>query len=242
MRDKCYNRHMKRFIASAVLLVLIFPSASQARWLGDYARDLESTLERLNTKIENDDTRERRLLLREERLKARTYSGKRGLQLSESANTVAERLEARRKLRILRRDELNKHEGMNRVFTRTERARNLDVQDDVLNDRRRRADMRQIIEVLQKLATGTGGFVESGLPDSLTEICKTNALSCANLLDLDYTLDGERLQEWPSDPDVAREENGTGYFVGVGTGALTINAPRGSNGDGVSVEWWPLSQ
>ena len=69
------------------------------------------------------------------------------------------------------------------------------------------------------------GTLPASIPATATEICKTEAASCTDLVDLSVlTTDGTYLVSIPTDPQGA-STNGTGYFIMVTNNRVKVSAP-----------------
>jgi type IV pilus assembly protein PilA len=75
------------------------------------------------------------------------------------------------------------------------------------------------------------GTLPASITGTATEICKTNATSCASLVDLSVlTENGIYVVAIPNDPKGA-STNGTGYFILQVNGRVAVSAPSAELGE-----------
>jgi type IV pilus assembly protein PilA len=81
------------------------------------------------------------------------------------------------------------------------------------NNAQRWSDVNTILNAVHQYAVDNKGNLPSTITTSLTEICRTDAVSCAGLIDLsDVTFEERYVLSIPRDPTSA-STNGTGYFI-----------------------------
>ena len=227
---------MRRIIAVIIVYTIFLPGMTQARWIGDWARDYSEREETVRI------SRDAIALRREARLAARLR------RLNTRSRWVPERtvgetpVERRMRLRRERLEQRRRLRGLRRFATTDEqREKTQAVLESARFDARRRGDMREILEVILRYVLSDDEEEFSVLPSISTGICKSRSLSCEGVLDLNEALVGRSLLAFPIDPAVSAEADGTGYFImKTSTGGILISTPHGRNGEGMELEWEPL--
>jgi len=93
----------------------------------------------------------------------------------------------------------------------------------------RSSNINTILNAVHQYAIDNTGTLPSSITTTSTEICKTDASSCTNLIDLSVLTDSETyLVELPSDPlcPDSCATYGIGYtIIKSSNGRITVNAP-----------------
>lgn len=106
-------------------------------------------------------------------------------------------------------------------------------------DSQRKSDVNTILDATYQYSIDNSGNIPASIATSATcdtpatnEICKTDAASCAGLIDLSgLTTNQKYVVSMPLDPsNPTTNVNGTGYFIAKSTnGRLTVCAPLAEN-------------
>ena len=90
----------------------------------------------------------------------------------------------------------------------------------------RASDVNTILNAVYQYSIDNDGAMPASIETTQTEICKTDAASCANLIDLSVlTSNEEYLVAIPSDP-TGSSANGAGYAIEKSAnGRITVVAP-----------------
>ena len=103
----------------------------------------------------------------------------------------------------------------------------------------RSADVTTILNGVYQYSLDNNGEIPSSITATTTEICATNASSCASLVDLSaLTTDGTYLPSIPADPQCSSvcATDGVGYDISQdANGRITVSAPNAENGETISV-------
>lgn len=93
-------------------------------------------------------------------------------------------------------------------------------------DVQRISDVNAIINAVHQYAVEHGGSIPSGIPVGVhREICRTDAASCVNGVDLDV-LTGSYIVKLPADPQAPETGTGTRYTImEAANGLITVRAP-----------------
>jgi len=104
------------------------------------------------------------------------------------------------------------------------------------NNARRWSNVNAIINGIHQYAIDNNGILPATITTASTEICKTDAGSCAGLIDLGVLTFEERyILKLPTDPTSA-SANGTGYYVNRDTyNRITVEAPFAQLGEDIEV-------
>ena len=89
-------------------------------------------------------------------------------------------------------------------------------QFDQANDTARRSDLTELLSAISRERIDKKGVLNPAITTTRTEICKTGAASCTNLIDLtSLTVNAIYIDAMPIDPECPDgcAANGTGYFV-----------------------------
>lgn len=100
----------------------------------------------------------------------------------------------------------------------------------------RKVDVNTILNAVYQYSIDNNGNLPGNITVLATEICKTGAVSCSNLVDLSALTTNEKyLTAIPFDPSGATA-NGTGYKVlKTSNNRITVSAPSAENGQIISV-------
>lgn len=101
----------------------------------------------------------------------------------------------------------------------------------------RQANINTILNASWQYGVDNKGSLPENITANLSEICKTEAVSCAGLIDLSVlTDDGKYVVKIPEDPKSA-SANGTGYYVQkLSNGRLLVSAPNAELGETIEVQ------
>lgn len=90
----------------------------------------------------------------------------------------------------------------------------------------RSVDVNTILNAVYQYSLDNDGDLPANITATETEICKTEAVNCTGLINLDeLTLDQEYVVKLPVDPR-ATNENGTGYTISkTANDRIRVNAP-----------------
>lgn len=101
----------------------------------------------------------------------------------------------------------------------------------------RKIDVNTILNAVYQYTIDHSGTLPATITTTATEICKTNATSCTNLVDLSVLTASERyLISIPSDPSGGIITNGTGYKIAKDQyGRLIVSAPKAEVGATISI-------
>ncbi len=101
----------------------------------------------------------------------------------------------------------------------------------------REANVNSILSASWQYAIANQGNLPAAITETSNEICKTEAVSCAGLVDLSVlTEDGMYIVKIPEDP-TSKSGNGTGYFIQKMTnGRLKVTAPSAELDDVIEVQ------
>lgn len=101
-------------------------------------------------------------------------------------------------------------------------------------DAKRRSDINTILNAVYQYVIDYNNL-PPGIPvGTAREICRTNAASCNNGVDLDV-LTGAYLVSMPVDPHAPETGTGTSYFIRRDSnGRLTVNAPLAEEADAIT--------
>lgn len=97
-------------------------------------------------------------------------------------------------------------------------------------DSQRWTDVQTILDAVYQYSVDHDGDLPDAITGSSTEICRTGASSCTDLIDLSVlTTNGTYLVAMPVDPG-GGSTNGTGYNIQeLTTGRITVSAPSAEN-------------
>src|SRR3989344_6817321 len=232
---------MRKIILFTVAFVFLFSSAPlHARWIGEMQRDYSSRLEK--TRISRESIEAQRAARAELRLNARDARAARS-RFAQEANIVEDpnqHFAVRASVRARRlNDRLKMGDGGLRL-PRTGSGKSITTKAklDVRTDARRRADLGSILQVLIQYVTNPSLEGAGLIPTSSTEICRSKATDCSGFVDLDDLIVGSELSGFPVDPSADSASKGTGYYIQQTSGtSLTLEAPLGNAGEGMSVQW-----
>lgn len=104
-------------------------------------------------------------------------------------------------------------------------------------DTQRRADVNTILNAISQYTVDNKGNLPTCIDTTPTEICQTDAASCANLCDLSVlTNSGTYLVKMPVDPQVNAGTGGTHYQVfRNANGRITVQAQAPENTTSITV-------
>jgi len=87
------------------------------------------------------------------------------------------------------------------------------------------SNVNTILNAAWQYGVDNKGTLPAAIPATSTEICKTGATSCTDLVDLSVlTANGLYIVSIPTDPKGA-STNGTGYFIMTTNGRVEVTAP-----------------
>jgi type IV pilus assembly protein PilA len=93
------------------------------------------------------------------------------------------------------------------------------------------SNVNTILNAVWQYGVDNQGTLPASITGTSTEICKTNATSCAGLVDLSVlTEEGKYIVAIPTDPKGA-SDNGTGYFIMQTNGRVKVSAPSAELGE-----------
>ena len=101
----------------------------------------------------------------------------------------------------------------------------------------RKIDVNTILNAVYQYSIDHSGALPTTITTTPTEICKTTATSCTNLIDLSALTSSERyLIGMPNDPSGGTLANGTGYKIAKDQyGRLVVSAPKAEVGATISI-------
>lgn len=104
------------------------------------------------------------------------------------------------------------------------------------NNAQRRVDVNTILNAVYQYTIENDGQLPSTITTNSTEICRTDASSCAGLVDLSVlTTNEEYLSALPLDPTDS-STNGTGYEILItNNDRVTVSAPAAEDGETIEV-------
>ena len=235
---ECTMRKSFFFITASIFLATATPL--HARWLGELQRDYSWRAEQARISRENIEAQ--RAARAELRLHARDARTARS-RFAQEANIVEDpnqNFAVRSGVRARRlNDRLKMGDGGLRL-PRTGSGKSITTKAklDVRTDARRRADLGSILQVLIQYVTNPSLEGAGLIPTSSTEICRSKATDCSGFVDLDDLIVGSELSGFPVDPGAGSASKGTGYYIQQTSGtSLTLEAPLGNAGEGMSVQW-----
>lgn len=226
----------KSILCITTFILLATATPLHARWIGEMQRDYSSRLEkkrisREGIEVQRDVREERRLNVKESR--SRILPTENIVENPDQNFAVRASIRARRLNQSFRQGE-----GLRVPRTEAVKSLTTKAKMDVRMDARRRADIGSIFNVLVQYVANPSLEGADIIPTSSTEICKSNAIDCGELADLDDLIVGSELVGFPMDPAVDQNAIGTGYYVEKTTGpGLKLKAPLGNGGRGIIVEW-----
>ena len=103
----------------------------------------------------------------------------------------------------------------------------------------RRSDIRTILDAVYQYSLDNQGSLPTSIGTTLTEICKTDAGACTDLIDLSVLTASEKyLVTLPIDPicPLGCATNGTGYKIKKDTyNRITVSGPLAEQGAGMTI-------